>query len=76
MEYCDLGDLNKFFDKYCRKLDTIKKAQIMKQIAEGIAFLHLNDIVAQRYQACKYLNENKPWSCGGKAGGFWPVQIA
>ena len=45
MEYCDLGDLNRFFERYYRKLDLMKKAQIMRQIAKGIAFLHLNDIV-------------------------------
>ena len=70
MEYCDLGDLNKFFDKYCRKLDTIKKAQIMKQIAEGIAFLHLNDIVHRDIKPANILMKTNHGLAVVKLGDF------
>ena len=45
MEHCDLGDLNDYFHKYHRKLDTKKKIDIMMQISRGAAFLHLKDVV-------------------------------
>ena len=45
MEFCDLGDLNNFFEKYYWKLDTMKKANLMKQVSKGISFLHSKDIV-------------------------------
>ena len=45
MEYCDLGDLNNFFEKYQQNLDTKGRFNIMAQIAKGIAFLHDKNIV-------------------------------
>ena len=45
MEYCDLGDLNNFFEKYQEKLDTKSRVNIMSQISRGIAFLHGQNIV-------------------------------
>ena len=45
MEFCDLGDLNQFFRKYCSLLNTNVKVKLMKQIMAGIAFLHDKDIV-------------------------------
>ena len=45
MEFCDLGDLNKFFEKYLLRLDMTNKVNLMRQIAKGIAFLHQNNIV-------------------------------
>ena len=45
MEYCDLGDLNRFFIKYHQKIDTDVKLNIMGQISKGVAFLHQKNIV-------------------------------
>ena len=45
MEFCDLGDLNKFFIKYHKKINSEMKVNIMGQISRGIAFLHLKNIV-------------------------------
>ena len=47
MEYCDLGDLNDFFKNYGQTLlQSIEdKVVLMKQIANGVAFLHSKDIV-------------------------------
>ena len=45
MEFCDLGDLNKFFIKYHQQIDTNVKLNIMGQIARGINFLHQKNIV-------------------------------
>ena len=45
MEYCDLGDLNNFFEKYQQKLDNKSRFNIMAQIAKGVAFLHDKNIV-------------------------------
>ena len=45
MEFCDLGDLNRFFRKYCSLLNTNAKVKFMRQIMAGIAFLHGKDIV-------------------------------
>ena len=36
MEFCDLGDLNKFFEKYFLRLDMTNKVSLMRQIAKGI----------------------------------------
>ena len=42
MEYCDLGDLNDFFKNYGQTLlkSIEDKIVLMKQIADGVAFLH------------------------------------
>ena len=45
IKFCDLGDLNKFFEKYLLRLDMTNKVSLMRQIAKGIAFLHQNNIV-------------------------------
>ena len=45
MEYCDLGDLNNFFEKFQRNLATKSRVNIMCQISKGIAFLHDKNIV-------------------------------
>ena len=46
MEYCDLGDLNQFFQRYEVSLIHITfKTELMRQIINGIAFLHSEDIV-------------------------------
>ena len=45
MEFCDFGDLNKFFSKFQPKLDTRTKLIIMGQISKGITFLHNQNIV-------------------------------
>ena len=45
MEFCELGDLNNFFEKYQQKLDTKSRINIMAQIAKGVAFLHDKNIV-------------------------------
>ena len=45
MEYCNLGDLNNFFEKYQQNLDTKSRINIMDQISKGIAFLHDRNIV-------------------------------
>ena len=47
MEYCDLGDLNNFYKNYGDTLlnNTEAKVVLMKQIANGVAFLHSKDIV-------------------------------
>ena len=46
MEFCNLGDLDRFFKKYQKYCQfTTVKIEMMKQIARGIAFLHSKDIV-------------------------------
>ena len=45
MEYCELGDLNKFFEKYLLRLDMTNKFNIMRQISKGVAFLHKKNVV-------------------------------
>ena len=55
MEYCDLGDLNKFFVKYHRRIDNKTKVQIMWQISKGVSFLHRQKHSSQRHQTWKYI---------------------
>ena len=43
MEFCNFGDLNKFYSK--NKVTPDKSIRIMKQIMNGIAYLHEKDIV-------------------------------
>ena len=46
MEYCDLGNLNCFFDKMRTPMKNEQtKIRIMVQIMRGLAFLHSKDIV-------------------------------
>ena len=45
MEFCDLGDLNQFFKSYYSQLTIEMKVKLMKQIMNGIAFLHDRNIV-------------------------------
>ena len=46
MEYCDLGNLNCFFDKMRTPMKNEEtKIRIMVQIMRGLAFLHSKDIV-------------------------------
>lgn len=46
MEYCDLGDLNKFYKTYTHMFKEMEvKVQLMRQIIDGIAFLHSRNIV-------------------------------
>ena len=45
MELCDLGDLNKFFKQNNSQLTIEMKVKLMKQIMNGIAFLHHRNIV-------------------------------
>ena len=46
MEYCDLGDLNQFFKAYRNFVQDIEvKFNLMRQIINGIAFLHERNIV-------------------------------
>ena len=70
MEYCDLGDLNKFFTKFHRKIDTNIKLNIMGQIAKGVAFLHQRNIVHRDIKPGNILL--KSFNCYGivKLGDF------
>ena len=46
MEFCDLGDLNCFFKANGNKIQSIgQKVKIMRQIINGIVFLHEKNIV-------------------------------
>ena len=45
MEYCDLGDLDKFFQKFNTKLGMKERVNLMRQISHGVAFIHHNNIV-------------------------------
>lgn len=45
MDFCDLGDLNNFFQKYLDNLKTEMRLNIMRQIARGVAFLDSKNIV-------------------------------
>ncbi len=46
MEFCQLGDLNKFFCNHFHLIQPLeRKVGIMKQIANGVAFLHSEGIV-------------------------------
>ena len=46
MDYCDLGDLDQFFKTHSQMpIPTESKIKLMKQIMNGIQFLHSRDIV-------------------------------
>ena len=58
MEYCAEGDLHNFFKKY-RNVDEIVKRSIVKQTAEGLEFIHgnnmiHNDIKMENILVCNY----------------------
>ena len=70
MEYCDLEDRNKFFEKYHRKLDTNKKVKIMSQISKGIAFLHTQNIVHRDIKPGNILLKSENAKVMVKLGNF------
>ena len=43
MEFCEFGDLNTFFHKH--ELTQSQKLELMKQIAQGVEYLHANNII-------------------------------
>ena len=46
MEYCELGDLDKFFKCHTAAVkDLLPKVKLMKQISNAVQFLHSQDIV-------------------------------
>ncbi len=45
LEFCSLGDLNKYFIQEEAQIDLDAKLNLMTQIAKGVAFLHHCDIV-------------------------------
>ena len=46
MEYCDLLDLHSFWRKFYEMLKPVEmKVKLMKQIADGVAFLHSKNVV-------------------------------
>ena len=70
MEYCDLGDLNKFFDSHHHSIDMMQKIGIMRQIASGIDFLHLKDIVHRDIKPANILMKSDPTGPRVKLGDF------
>ena len=45
MEYCSYGDLDQFFKKHYSQINMDVKVKLMRQIIDGIAFLHQRKIV-------------------------------
>ena len=70
MELCDIGDLSSFFVNYHHKINTEMKVTIMRQIAKGIAFLHLNDIVHRDIKPANILLKTKDVYAVVKLGDF------
>ena len=65
MEYCDLGDLDSFFDNYSKIVkETSVKAKLMKQIISGVSFLHSKGIVHRDVNPSNVLIKRTP---GGHA---------
>ena len=70
MELCDIGDLNKFFVNYHHEINTEMRLTIMRQIAKGIAFLHLNDIVHRDIKPANILLKTNNVNAVVKLGDF------
>ena len=63
MEYCHLGDLNKFFKLQANFMrETNHKVKVMKQIINGIVFLHSKNIVHRDIKPGNIL-VNTDWVC-------------
>ena len=60
MEFCDLGDLNQFFKSYYSQLTFEVKVKLMKQIMNGIAFLHDRNIVHRDIKPGNILLASRP----------------
>ena len=70
MEFCDLGDLNNFFEKFYHKVDISKKLNIMEQIANSVAFLHQNCIVHRDIKPGNILMKTQQDCIVAKLGDF------
>ena len=70
MELCDIGDLGSFFVNYHHKINTGIKVNIMRQIAKGVAFLHLNDIVHRDIKTANILLKTNDVYAVVKLGDF------
>ena len=60
MEFCDLGDLNQFFKSYYSQLKFEVIVKLMKQIMNGIAFLHDRNIVHRDIKPGNILLASRP----------------
>ena len=70
MEYCDLGDLNNFFEKYQQKLDTKKKLYLIGQMSKGIAYLRTQNVVHRDIKPGNILMKNDNGNIILKVGDF------
>ena len=70
MEFCDLGDLNEFFIKYHQKIDTTVKLKMMRQIINGIAYLHQENIVHRNIKPSNVLLKSSNDCVTVKLGDF------
>ena len=70
MDFCDLGDLNRFFAKFYEKIDTNVKLNIMGQIAKGVAFLHRENIVHRDIKPANILVKSSNGYAVVKLGDF------
>ena len=61
MEFCNAGNLNEFFIKHGAVLKEIKpKVKLMKQIINGVAFLHDKNIVHRDIKPANILLKLSP----------------
>ena len=75
MEFCDLGDLNQFFKKHRARLNLDAKVNLMRQIIDGIAFLHSRNIVHRDIKPANILLTSSGSSVTVKLGDFGLTKI-
>ena len=56
MEFCEYGDLNDFF--YKQKITECQKLQLMRQISQGVEYLHANNIIHRDIKPANILISN------------------
>ena len=70
MEFCNLGDLNKFFNDFPCKIDSKAKIIIMRQIAKGVPFLHRNNVAHRDIKPGNILVKSESSQAVIKLGDF------